>query len=56
MQVAVILIHQAVNSKRFFLKGSIFKKKGFCDKKVSWGQMGKFLMQKKGIFTACILK
>ena len=44
--------------KRFFLKGSIFqKKKVFVTKKGFFGgQMDKFSMPEKGIFTACILK
>ena len=43
--------------KKVFLKGLIFKKKGFCNKKKGFPcQMDSFLIPAKGFFTSCILK
>ena len=43
--------------KKGFLKGLIFKKKGFCNKKKGFPcQMDSFLIPAKGFFTSCILK
>ena len=43
--------------KKVFLKGLIFKKKGFCNKKKGFlCQMDSFLIPAKGFFTSCILK
>ena len=43
--------------KKVFLKGLIFQKKGFCNKKKGFPcQMDSFLIPAKGFFTSCILK
>ena len=43
--------------KKVFLKGLIFKKKGFCNKKKGFPcQMDSFLIPAKGFFTSCMLK
>ena len=43
--------------KKVFLKGLIFKKKGFATKKKGFPcQMDSFLIPAKGFFTSCILK
>ena len=43
--------------KKVFLKGLIFKKKGFCNRKKGFPcQMDSFLIPAKGFFTSCILK
>ena len=43
--------------KKVFLKGLIFKRKGFCNKKKGFPcQMDSFLIPAKGFFTTCILK